>query len=53
MTETISTQLAESSGTDITRFNALKHGILSRDTVLPWEDEGEYRALLESLAAEP
>jgi hypothetical protein len=30
-----------------TRFNALRHGVLSRYTVLPWEDEGEYRALLE------
>jgi len=23
--------------TDITRFNALRHGVLSRYTVLPWE----------------
>ncbi len=35
-----------------TRFNALRHGVLSRYTVLPWEDEGEYRALLDALAAE-
>ena len=28
---------SESSGTDITRFNALRHGVLSRYTVLPWE----------------
>ncbi len=39
-------------GTDITRFNALRHGILSRYTVLPWEDAAEYGALLEALAAE-
>ena len=52
MTETISTQLAESGGTEITRFNSLKHGILSRYTVLPWEDTNEYRMLLESLVNE-
>ncbi len=42
----------ETGGTEITRFNALKHGILSRHTVLPWEDAGEYRALVAALAAE-
>jgi len=35
-----------------TRFNALRHGILSRFTVLPCEDADEYRALVEALAAE-
>lgn len=49
MTETVSTLPAESTGTEITRFNALKHGILSRYTVLPWEDAGEYRALVAAL----
>jgi hypothetical protein len=39
-------------GTEITRFNALKHGVLSRYTVLPWEDANEYRSLITSLAAE-
>jgi choline dehydrogenase-like flavoprotein len=34
------------------RFNALRHGVLSRHTVLPWEDGEEYRALLEALVAE-
>ena len=29
---------AETGGTEITRFNALRHGVLSRYTVLPWED---------------
>jgi len=43
---------AEASGTDSTRFNALRHGVLSRYTVLPWEDEEEYRALVSALAAE-
>jgi hypothetical protein len=36
----------------ITRFNALRHGALSRYTILPWEDEDEYRSLLEALVAE-
>jgi hypothetical protein len=35
-----------------TRLNALKHGVLSRHTVLPWEDETEYQALLAALVAE-
>ena len=43
---------AETGGTDITRFNALKHGVLSRYTVLPWEDAGEYRALVAALTGE-
>jgi hypothetical protein len=34
------------------RLNALRHGILSRYAVLPWEDEAEYRSLLGSLLAE-
>ena len=34
-----------------TRFNALRHGVLSRYTVLPWEDEAEYRTLLGALVA--
>jgi hypothetical protein len=43
---------AETSSTEITRFNALRHGVLSRYTVLPWEDANEYRALVGALAAE-
>ena len=35
-----------------TRFNALRHGVLSRYTVLPWEDEAEYQTLLDALVAE-
>jgi hypothetical protein len=42
----------EITGTEITRFNALRHGILSRYTVLPWEDKNEYNALLAALVAE-
>jgi hypothetical protein len=52
MTETDSALPAESAGTEITRFNALKHGILSRYTVLPWEDEDEYRVLIDALVVE-
>jgi len=35
-----------------TRFNSLRHGVLSRYTVLPWEDENEYQSLFETLLAE-
>jgi hypothetical protein len=52
MTETKSMPLAEAGGTEITRFNALKHGLLSQHTVLPWEDPDEYRTLVAALAAE-
>ena len=37
---------------EFARFNALRHGVLSRHTVLPWEDGEEYRVLLEALVAE-
>jgi hypothetical protein len=40
------------TGTEITRFNALRHGVLSRYTVLPWEDTAEYETLVGSLVAE-
>jgi len=39
-------------GTELTRFNALRHGILSRYVLLPWEDAGAYRDLLDALVAE-
>jgi hypothetical protein len=39
-------------GYDVTRFNALRHGVLSRYTVLPWENADEYRALVVALVAE-
>ena len=52
MIDTKSSQLAETDGTKITRFNALKHGVLSRYTVLPWEDADEYQALVAALVAE-
>jgi hypothetical protein len=34
------------------RLNALKHGVLSRHLLLPWEDPAEYQALLAALVAE-
>jgi len=52
MTETKPTLAAETGGTEITRFNALRHGVLSRYTVLPWENTDEYHALVAALAAE-
>ena len=35
-----------------TRFNALKQGVLSHDTVLLWENESEYGLLLSALISE-
>ncbi len=52
MTKTQDILPAESLGTETTRFNALKHGVLSRYTVLPWEDFGQYYALLTALVVE-
>jgi hypothetical protein len=36
----------------LVRFNATRHGVLSRYTVLPWEDPAEYGAILDALHAE-
>ena len=52
MSDRKSAKQAETSGTEITRFNALRHGVLSRYTVLPWEDAAEYQALVAALVAE-
>jgi hypothetical protein len=46
------TDMAPDTQYDATRFNALRHGVLSRYTVLPWEVEAEYRRLLNALVAE-
>ena len=51
MNETKSTLPAKIGGTEITRFNALRHGVLSHYTVLPWENLDEYHALVEALVA--
>ncbi len=37
---------------ETTRFNALRHGVLSQYTLLPWENQAEYDALLGALVAE-
>ncbi len=42
----------EANGYGASRLNALQHGILSRCTVLPWEDFAEYRALIGALVTE-
>src|SRR5271163_3409529 len=52
MNEINSNLPAKIGGTETTRFNALRHGVLSRYTVLPWEDADEYDALVASLVAE-
>jgi hypothetical protein len=39
-------------GYDVCRLNALRHGVLSAHTVLPWEDKAEYEALLNALVKE-
>jgi hypothetical protein len=50
MTETSMEALAPTY--EATRFNALRHGVLSRYTVLPWENQDEYCRLLDALVAE-
>jgi hypothetical protein len=52
MTRTPQTLSAETGGTDVTRFNAIRHGVLSRHIVLPWEDPHEYQAIVTALVAE-
>jgi hypothetical protein len=52
MTENLLALPTENGGTEITRFNALRHGVLSRYTVLPWENADEYCALVAALVAE-
>ena len=37
---------------DVTRFNALRHGVLSRYTVPPWEDANQYTAVIDALVSE-
>jgi hypothetical protein len=43
---------AKTESYEVTRFNALKYGVLSHATVLPWENESKYDALLDALIAE-
>ena len=52
-TETTSPPLRQlHDGYDASRFNALRHGVLSVHTVLPWEDKADYEALLTALVEE-
>ena len=51
MSTSVANLPAPTGGAEVTRFNALKHGVLSRYTVLPWEDPEEYRALVDALTA--
>ena len=39
-------------GYDVSRFNAVKHGILSKETLLPHENVEDYQALLSALESE-
>lgn len=48
----VDTGAAEPRGYGQSRLNAVRHGILSRHLVLPWEERTEYDELLESLIAE-
>src|ERR1700757_5023288 len=52
MTEPKPMPPGETGGTEVTRFNALRHGVLSRYTVLPWESADEYAILVAALVAE-
>jgi hypothetical protein len=52
MTEATPAPPADPTGYEMTRFNALRHGVLSRYTILPWEDHDEYCRLLDALVAE-
>jgi len=53
MKETNTSELvARPEGYQVSRFNAMQHGLLSRYTVLPWEDENEYKKLLDALLDE-
>lgn len=45
-------QTRDAESYELTRFNALSHGVLSRYVVLPWENAGEYRMLVAALVAE-
>lgn len=44
--------VAPNASYEVTRFNAMQHGLLSRYAVLPWEDREEYQGLLAALVAE-
>lgn len=39
-------------GYDTSKYNALKHGVLSKYTVMQWENREDYESLMESLINE-
>lgn len=39
-------------GYEVSRFNAVKHGILSKETLLPHENAKDYQMLLNALESE-
>ena len=43
---------ASNASYEVTRFNALQHGVLSRHAMMPWEDRNEYQTLLDALVEE-
>src|SRR6476619_6449456 len=49
---TVLAEVGSTGSYGATRFNAMRHAVLSRYIVLPWEDETEYGALLSALVAE-
>jgi hypothetical protein len=49
---TRATRRSINSSCEVTRFNALRHGLLSRFAVLPGEDETQYSDLLNALVTE-
>ena len=40
------------AGYDLSKYNALKHGVLSKYTVMDWENKDDYESLLNSLIEE-
>ena len=48
----MATSLTKNNSTAIAPLNALQHGLLSRQLVLPWEDKGEYAEVLEGVTLE-
>jgi hypothetical protein len=52
MDQPMTAAAAPATGYGVSRFNAVQHGLLSKFTVLPWEDPSEYKALFAALIAE-
>lgn len=51
-TQADATHEAGPPGYLVSKFNAVRHGVLSRYTVLPWESAEDYGDLLQALVAE-